>query len=136
MLGVRFLEYCREKDIITSDTIKGAIATELVATIMGLRKSFTEAHARGNLVQYNWLKNACAWRYNETADRYGIDYDIALYSMIELSDTFLRLQLAGSHEQAQAFMTIWGEIPPELPAIIKKLQDIPLEVHPHYIIED
>lgn len=136
MLGVRFLEYCRSKGIVDSDVIKGAIATELIVTLMGLRKSFTEAHARGNLVQYNWLKAVDAWHYHEGDGIFVIDYDRALEGMVMLSNTFLQLQLAGNYEQAREFMEKWGEIPPELPEIVKRLEHIPLEVHPRYIIED
>ncbi|MEK7649141.1 MAG: hypothetical protein AAB400_04505 [Patescibacteria group bacterium] len=134
MLGIRFLHHCCTSGILGMDTVKGAIATELICTIMGLRKSFTEAHARGNLVQYNWLKNTGAWRYNESTGCYTINYDVALNGMIMLSDAFLRLQLGGSYDAAREFVETWGSIPPELVQIVKSLSDIPLEVHPRFDI--
>ena len=106
------------------------LATEIAAFFQQWNKGFTEAHARGNLVEYNWLKNSGALRYDITIGKYEIDTEKCINAMANLSTEFLNLQVAGNYENAKKFMEYWGTVPPELPPIIKSLSDIPAEVIP------
>jgi len=52
--------------------------------------------------------------------------------MIGLSEEFLKIQLEGDYEKAAAFVKRWGSISPEIPQIVERLKDLPIEVHPEY----
>ncbi len=130
MLGVRLLDYFRSRNLISDKTLEGIVATEIIAYFQGWRHGFTEAHARGGLIEYNWLRAANALRYNRGTKRYEIDSSRCIEAMSLLSTEFLNLQVAGDYERAKAFMEQWGSVPGELPEIIESLSDIPTAVNP------
>ncbi len=132
MLGVRLLNYFHHRGLIDEETLLRIISTEVVAFFQGWKHGFTEAHARGSLIEYNWLKAAGALRYDSVAKKYEIDPELCIKAMSLLSTQFLNLQIAGDYERAKAFMEHWGTIPAELPPIIEGLSDIPTAVSPIY----
>lgn len=132
MLGARLLNYFRSRGLIDDETFLGILSTEIVAYFQGWKHGFTEAHARGNLIEYNWLKAAGALRYDNAAKKYEIDPERCIDAMSDLSSEFLNLQVAGDYERAKAFMEHWGTISAELPQIVEGLADIPTAVSPIY----
>jgi hypothetical protein len=42
------------------------------------------------------------------------------------------VQLEGDYAKAVAFVKQWGFIAPEVPALVARFNDLPLEVHPEY----
>jgi hypothetical protein len=42
------------------------------------------------------------------------------------------LQARGNYEAAQAFVDLWGTVPPEVERIVDKLVNIPSDVAPDY----
>lgn len=130
MLGIRLLNYFRSRGILDDETLAGIVVTEMVAHFRQWRHGFTEAHSRGELIEYNWLKTANALRYDTATKKYEIDSERCIDAMSRLSTEFLNLQIAGDYERAKAFMEYWGSVPSELPPIIESLSDIPTAVSP------
>jgi len=132
MLGARLLNYFRNRGLIDDETLLGILSTEIVKFFQGWKHGFGEAHARGNLIEYNWLKAVDALRYDSATNKYEIDPGRCIDAMSRLSTQFLNLQIAGDYDRAKAFMKHWGTIPAELPKIVEGLADIPTAVSPIY----
>ncbi|MBI2635221.1 MAG: hypothetical protein HYW79_01610 [Parcubacteria group bacterium] len=132
MLGIRLLDYFRERGHLDDQTLFGAVVTEVVAYMQGWVHGFTEAHSRGSLIEYNWLRYHNTMRYDSVNKVFDIDPERTLEAMKLLSTEFLRLQIAGDYDKAKAFMEHWGTIPSELPPIIESLSDLPTAVSPIY----
>lgn len=132
MLGSRLLNYFLNRGLIDDETMLGILYTVIVAFFQGWKHGFTEAHSRGDLIEYNWLKAANALYYDTVTKKYEIDAERCIKAMSRLSTEFLNLQIAGDYERAKAFMEHWGTIPAELPPIIEGLSDIPTAVSPIY----
>ncbi len=132
MLGARLLGYFRERKLLDDETLRGCIVTELATYVRSWRQGYTEAHARGHLVQYNWLVHHKAVRYDAVKEIFEIDTERALDAMTLLSTEFLKLETAGDYDRAKAFMDQWGTVPPEIPSVMERLADIPLAVCPMY----
>ena len=132
MLGARLLSHFRSKNLIDDKTLEGILSTEIVAFFNQWNKGFTEAHARGNLIEYNWLKELNALRYDRVTKKYEIDFERCIDAMSKLSTELLNLQIAGDYERAKSFMKNWGNVPVEVPQILESLSDIPSAVNPRW----
>ncbi len=132
MLGVALLDYFHKKGLVTDDELFGAVVSEVITFPTGWRTSYTEAHSAGSLIEYNWLKANGAVRYDEHDGRFDIDPEKTLAAMIGLSEEFLKIQREADYEKAAAFIKEWGFVSPEVPQIVEKLKDLPIEVHPVY----
>ncbi len=136
MLGVRLLGYFRERGIIDDATVAGCIISEVSGWMQSFRHGYVEAHAKGNLMQYNWLAEYGAMHYDAKSGVFRIDSNRSLEKMILLSAEYLNLQSAGDYDRAKTFIDRWTVVPPELHSIVERLQDIPLEVAPVYDVRD
>lgn len=133
-LGVRLLNYFRNRGILDDEMLVGIVVTEFASHFRHWRHGFAEAHSKGELIGYNWLKAANALRYDSKRKQYDIDPERCVDAMIRLSTEFLNLQVAGDYDRAKAFMEHWGTIPEELPPIIESLADVPTAVSPIFEI--
>lgn len=136
MLGVRLLAFFHKKGLIDEDTLYGVVVTQAVTFAQQCRRGFKEAHAKGNLIEYNWLKKADAISYNEKTGAFGIHYERALDAMKRLSTEFLNLQQAGDYNRAKAFVEEWTSVPPEAGVIADRLTDLPKAVHPVFDLSE
>jgi hypothetical protein len=130
MLGAALLDYFYKKGLLTADELFGAVVSEVITFPMGWRTSYTEAHSAGSLIEYNWLKVHGAVSYDERDGRFEIDPEKTLAAMIGLSEEFLKIQLDADYGKASAFVKQWGSVSPEIPQIVERLKDLPIEVHP------
>lgn len=134
MLGVSLLNHFASKGLVTTEALVGSVATEVVAFVQGWATSYMEAHARGSLIEYNWLKEHQAVSYDKKSGVFDIDAERALGAMMSLGEEFMRIQFEGDYGKADAFMERWARIPPEIPPLVARLSDLPLEVHPRFSV--
>jgi hypothetical protein len=130
MLGAALLNHFHKRGLITDDELFGAVVSEVVTFPTGWRTSYTEAHSAGSLIEYNWLKHHGAVSYDENDGRFDIDPEKTLAAMIGLSEEFLKIQLEADYEKASDFVKQWCFVPSEIPQIVERLKDLPIEVHP------
>jgi hypothetical protein len=134
MLGVALLDHFYKKGLLTHEELDGCAIYEVASLVVGWRVSYTEAHCAGSLIEYNWLTRHGAVRYDEATGFFEIDPAKTLAAMIALGEEFVKVQLEGDYAKAAAFIKEWGYIAPELPAMVARFKDLPLEVHPEYKI--
>ncbi|HUC31189.1 MAG TPA: hypothetical protein VMR99_00665 [Candidatus Paceibacterota bacterium] len=132
MLGTSLLDHFYRKGLITADELAGSIVTEIVTFVQGWRASYTEAHSAGSLIEYNWLKHHGGVSYDEREGFFDIDPEKALAGMVSLSEEFLKIQMEADYKKASDFVKQWGFVSPEIPGIVEKLKDLPVEVHAIY----
>lgn len=132
MLGIALLAECRKQKLITDDELYGAVVSEIVTFAPAWRASLSEAHAAGSLIEYNWLVDRGAVRYEMATGKFDIDPEKALAAIIALSEEFLRLQMEADYEKTAAFAKRWGFVAPEIPGMVARFADLPIEVHPIY----
>lgn len=80
------------------------------------------------------IKHHGGVRYDESAGVFDIDPEKTLAAMIGLSEEFIKIQLEGNYAKASAFVKQWGFVSAEIPGIVDRLKDLPMEVHPTYKI--
>ncbi|HUC01353.1 MAG TPA: hypothetical protein VMA75_00410 [Candidatus Paceibacterota bacterium] len=134
MLGVALLDRLSKDGLVSREELEGCAIYEIASLVVGWRASYTEAHSAGSLIEYNWLKDRGAVRYDEANGIFDIDPEKALTAMIALSEEFLKLQMEGDYEKAAAFVKRWGFVAPEIPGMVARFADLPIEVHPIYKI--
>lgn len=132
MLGARLLGYFRTRGLLDDETLSACLVSEVGAWFSSWRHGFGEAHARGHLVQYNWLRERGAVAHDRSAGVVRMDPEKALAAMVDLSTEFMRLQSDGDYSQAKAFMEHWTTVPSEVPEVLERLADLPKAVIPVY----
>lgn len=130
MLGIRLLNYFRERGELDDKTMFGIVLSNIAWSFQGWRHGFDEAHARGHLIEYNWLRYHRGVEYDASSGVLKVDFDRAIRAIELLSTEFLKLQVAGDYDLANKFIKRWSLVPPEILIVVDKLKDIPKAVKP------
>lgn len=134
MLGVALLNHFYKKGLLTHEEVEGCVIYEVASLVAGWRASYTEAHSAGSLIEYNWITHHGAVRYDEATGFFDIDPEKTLAAMIALGEEFVKVQQEGDYAKALTFTKQWGFVAPEVPALVARFNDLPLELHGVYTI--
>ena len=130
-LGMVFLDFLKEKKIISEKDIKNAVLSQTIGGFGRWKISFSGAHSIGELIEYNWLKNDKAVHYDNKTELFFVDIEKALTSYKKLAFELMRLQKGGDYQRVKEFCEKWTVKPPEIFKIISKLDDdFLLDVYP------
>lgn len=132
MLGFALLNHFYGKGLMKPEEVVGCVVTMVVDFVQEWRTGYSEAHSAGSLIEYNWLKHHDAIRYDGNRKIFDVEQERALRAMIDLSNEFIKIQTDGDYNQAAAFVKQWGFVSPEIPGLVARLEDLPVEVHPVY----
>ncbi len=113
-------------------TEKNLYTTYVASAFRSLRFGATEAHARGQAVQMNYLldKGAVAARPD---GRFAIDLAKMKAAVRDLDHDLLTLEATGDYAGTKRLLDRMGVIRPEMRRVLDKLADIPVDIEPLYV---
>jgi hypothetical protein len=85
-------------------------------------------------VQFNWLIEKGAITYDIESRTISADLAAVIAANRELAGVILTLQARGDYDAAATLLTTYGEIRPELDALLAKLEDVPVDIRPSYTV--
>lgn len=132
VMGLYNTEFLVTKGVYTKEELDQAYVVFLPGFFRAIRWGLHEAHARGNMIQYNWFKDQGAVVHDEATDRYTVVLDKMPEAVKSLTRELCMLQANGDFDAAQAFIDKWGTVPPEVERIVGKFGGIPTDVAPNY----
>jgi Peptidase family M49 len=113
-------------------TEKNLYTTYTASAFRSLRFGATEAHARGQAVQINYLLDRGA--VVERPDgRFAINLPKMKQAVRDLDHTLLTLEATGDYAGAKRLLDHMGVIRPQIRRVLDKLSDIPVDIEPHYV---
>jgi hypothetical protein len=132
VMGLYNNQYLVRHGYITDEQLKRQYVVFLPGLFRAMRFGLHEAHAKGNLIQYNWFKDKGAIVLDPATDRYTVDYEKMGEAATSLTRELCLLQAKGDYAAAQAFVDHWGGVPAEVERIVGKMTNIPSDVAPDY----
>ncbi|MFZ2125049.1 MAG: hypothetical protein WA087_00635 [Candidatus Saccharimonadales bacterium] len=136
MLGIRFLKYLTDQNVITQKELEEAVIARFAICFIPWSHGFTEAHSKGELMEYNWLESTGAITYNSSTKQFLMNTNACIDEMTKLSTEFLNIEMSGNYQTAKEFVEKWGTVPPELVEAIGQLGDIPTAIKPIWDISE
>jgi hypothetical protein len=114
--------------------VEQAFAGHVADLFRAVRFGTGEAHGKANLIQFNWLREKNALRYDEATGRFSADIAALEAANRELAHEILTIQAHGSYEEDAKLVERYGTIRPELTAALEKLRDVPVDIRPDYTV--
>jgi hypothetical protein len=97
-----------------------------------VRFGITEAHGKGIALQFNYLTDEGAIKFDERAGTFQIDESRIKQAVTKLTRDILTLQAEGSYEKAKAMLDKYGVIRPPMQRALARLGDVPVDIEPHF----
>lgn len=113
-------------------TEKNLYTTYLASAFRSVRFGATDAHARGQAVQLNYLLNKSAV-VAKPDGRFAIDLIRMKSAVRDLDHELLTLEATGDYAGAKRLLDRMGVVRPEVRRVLDKMSDIPVDIEPHYV---
>jgi len=130
MTGLWALQYMIDHGAIEKSMERTLYTTYLASMFRSVRFGITEAHGRGVAMQFNYLTDEGAIKFNEAKGTFSIDHAKIKEGVTKLTRDLLTLEAEGSYEKAKAMLDKFAVIRPPMQQALDKLKDVPVDIEP------
>jgi hypothetical protein len=134
--GLWALQYLIDKGAIDRAMERDLYTTYLASSFRSVRFGTTEAHGKGQALQFNYLSDEGGIKYDQAAGTFSIDPAKIKDAVRKLTNEILTLQAEGSYEKAKAMLDKYGVIRPEMQKTLDKLNNVPVDIEPRFTVAE
>ncbi|MEQ1500979.1 MAG: hypothetical protein ABMB14_02055 [Myxococcota bacterium] len=130
VLGLYLITALTDPGELDEATLLDSYVTFLAGILRSIRFGATDAHAKANLVRFNFFAERGAFTRDAATGRYRVEPDQMRAAMDALSETLLTIQGDGDYAAAKALTERLGVIGPELAADLARIAEarVPIDV--------
>ncbi|MBA4313530.1 MAG: hypothetical protein C0417_12975 [Chlorobiaceae bacterium] len=130
--GLFLLQYLIDNNKIEKSFEKKMYATYLAGAFRSIRFGIREAHGKGMALQFNYLLDEGAFKYDEKTNRFSVNFEKIKDGMKKLTGEIMTIQAEGSYDKAKAMLDKYAVMNPSMQKILDNLTDVPVDIAPHY----
>lgn len=130
--GLWALQYLMDKGVVDKRMERAIYTTFLASAFRSVRFGITEAHGRGIALQFNYLTDEGAIKFDERTATFSIVPTRIKEAVRKLTQDILTLQAEGSYEKARALLDKYGIVRPQMQQALDNLKDVPVDVEPSF----
>jgi hypothetical protein len=135
IVGLYQFSFMVEKGVFPKELGEEVHASFVGGIFRSVRFGIDEAHGGGNVIILNYLMEKGGVEYDETNERFRVNYHKIGNTVRDLSREILMIQALGDYEGAKKFIATYRKVSPELQTVLDKLDDIPVDIKPVYTVE-
>ncbi|MEO5813618.1 MAG: Zn-dependent hydrolase [Rhodanobacter sp.] len=130
VLGLYMVTKLADKGELDKSTLMNNYVTFLAGILRSVRFGASDAHARANMVRFNFFKQQGAFKRNDKTGRYRVDFDKMTAAMNALSAKLLTIQGDGDYAAASQLTDQLGAVDAELAGDLRRLDQahIPVDI--------
>ncbi|MFT3805840.1 dipeptidyl-peptidase 3 family protein [Arenimonas sp.] len=130
ILGLYLITKLAEKGELDKTKLMDSYVTFLAGIMRSVRFGAGDAHAKANMLRFNFFEQQGAFSRDPATGRYRVEFDKMQAAMNALSEKLLTVQGDGDYATAKQMTDSMGVIPPQLAADLKRLEaaKIPVDV--------
>jgi len=130
MTGLWALQYLIDKGVIDKSMQRTLYTTNLASMFRSVRFGITEAHGRGVAMQFNYLSDEGAIKFNDRNGTFSVDESKIRDAVRKLTHELMTIEAEGSYEKAKALLEKYAVIRPQMKRAFDKLNNVPVDIEP------
>jgi Peptidase family M49 len=128
--GLWALQYLMDKGLVDKKMERALYTTFLASAFRSVRFGITEAHGRGIALQFNYLIDEDAFRYNERTGAFSVNPAKIKEAVRKLAGEIMTIQAEGSYDKAKAMLDKYGVIRPPMQKALDRMKNVPVDIEP------
>ncbi|HKO42937.1 MAG TPA: hypothetical protein VJU84_06600 [Pyrinomonadaceae bacterium] len=128
--GLWALQYLMDKGVIDKSMERSMYTTYLASAFRSVRFGITEAHGKGMALQFNYLMDEGAFKFDESKGTFSVDETKIKDAVRKLSGEIMTLQAEGSYDKAKALLDKYAVMRAPMKNALDRLQDVPVDIEP------
>ena len=130
--GLWALQYLIDKGALPRTLEQTLYTTYLASAFRSVRFGIKEAHGRGVAMQFNYLTDEGAIRYDERAGTFSIVPSKIKDAVRKLTHDLLTIEAEGSYDGAKTILDKYGVVRPPMQKALDSLKGVPVDIEPSY----
>ena len=130
--GLWALQTLVDKGVLDRQLEQTMYTTFLSSIFRSVRFGIKEAHGKGVAIQFNYLIDEGAIRFDPKTGTFAIVPEKIRDGVRKLTAEILTLQAEGSYAKAKALIDKYGIIRPEMQGALDRLKGVPVDIEPIY----
>jgi hypothetical protein len=130
--GLWALQYLIDKGVLDRSLERTLYTTFLASAFRSVRFGITEAHGKGIAMQFNYLTDEGAIRFDERAGTFSVVPSRVKEAVRKLTHDLLTLEAEGSYDGARRMLARYGVVRPQMQGALERLKDVPVDIEPSY----
>jgi len=130
MTGLWALQYLIDKGVIDKSMQVTLYTTNLASMFRSVRFGITEAHGRGVAMQFNYLTDEGAIKFNAQNGTFSVDETKIRDAVRKLTHELMTIEAEGSYEKAKALLDKYAVIRPQMKSALDRLKSVPVDIEP------
>src|SRR5256714_9291404 len=130
MTGLWALQYLLDKGVIEKSMQRTLYTTNLASMFRSVRFGITEAHGRGVAMQFNYLTDEGAIKFNDSNGTFSVDESKIRGAVAKLTHELMTIEAEGSYEKAKALLDKFAVIRPQMKSALDRLNNVPVDIEP------
>ena len=128
--GLWALQYLIDKGVVDKQMEQTLYVTYLASAFRSVRFGINEAHGRGVAMQFNYLTDEGAIKFDERTGKFSVDETKVKDAVRKLTHEILTIEAEGSHEKAKKILDKYAVIRPSMKGAFDRLGDVPVDIEP------
>ena len=130
--GLFALQFLIDKGVVTKATEKAMYVTFLAGVFRSVRFGTNDAHGKGMALQFNFLSDEGAFKYNSSTGRFSVVFDRMKKAVRKLMGEIMTIQAQGNYAAAKDLLDRLGVVRPEMQKTIERLKSLPVDIEPEF----
>lgn len=130
MTGLWALQYLVDKGVFEKTMERSLYTTYLASMFRSVRFGITEAHGRGVALQFNYLTDEGAIKFDEATGTFSVEDSRIKEAVRKLTHDLLTVEAEGSYSKAKEMLDKYALIRPPMKGALDKLLSVPVDIEP------
>ncbi len=132
--GLFALQFLVDKGLLDKKMEEEMYTTYLTSMFRSVRFGINEAHGKGVAMQFNFLSDEGAIKFDEAAGTFSVDSLKIKNAVRKLTGEILTIEAEGSYSKAKALIEKYAVVRPVMQKGLDKLGSIPIDIEPRFTL--
>ena len=130
IVGLYGLDWLMTKGVLPKSRAREYYASHVAGIFRTVRFGTAEAHAKAEMMEFNYFVEQGAITRDARTGRYAIDFAKFSGAVASLAKELLSMEATGNRARAEGWMSKYGTMPAALQAALSKTGSVPVDVDP------
>ena len=130
IVGLYGLDWLMNKGVLPKSRARAYYASHVAGIFRTVRFGTAEAHAKAEMMEFNYFVEQGAITRDARTGRYAIDFAKFPGAVASLAKELLTIEATGDRGRAERWMAKYGTMPADLKAALDKTTSVPVDIDP------
>lgn len=132
--GLWALQYLIDHGGVDAAMERNLYTTYLASSFRSVSFGITEAHGKGQALQFNYLLDEGGIKMDESTGTFSIDASKIKDAVRKLTTEILTIEAEGAYDKAKALLDKYALIRPAMQKALDMLSDVPVDIEPNFTL--